>query len=204
MNWQEVIEKPELQDLPFRIELTETGQIVMTPVTVLHAAFQGEFEHLLRNLKQGGLSLPECAVATRKGTKVADVAWFSYERFARIHHETEAPIAPEICVEIISASNTAEEMRGKALLFFEKEAEEFWLCAEEGQMSFYNQTGQLTRSLLVPDFPANVEFQAARRNSVPDATSQGHFALTSYSAHNFTISSASKRGSTTRLPSRRP
>ena len=65
MNWQEVIEKPELQDLPFRIELTETGQIVMTPVTVLHAAFQGEFEHLLRKLKQGGLSLPECAVATR-------------------------------------------------------------------------------------------------------------------------------------------
>ena len=130
MNSQEVIEKIELQDLPFRIELTETGQIVMTPVTVLHAAFHGEIEHLLRNLKQGGLSLPECAVATRKGTKVADVAWFSYERFARIRHETEAPIAPEICVEIISASNTAEEMREKTLLFFEKEAEEFWLFTE--------------------------------------------------------------------------
>ena len=74
MNWQEVIERPELQDLPFKIELTETGQILMTPVKVLHAAFQGEIEHLLRTLKQGGLALPECAVATRKGTKVADVA----------------------------------------------------------------------------------------------------------------------------------
>ena len=159
MNWQEVIEKPELQDLPFKIELTETGQILMTPVNVLHAAFQGEIEHLLRRLKQGGLALPECAVATRKGTKVADVAWISYERFARIRHETEAPIAPEICVEILSASNTAEEMREKALLFFEKEAQEFWLCTEEGQMSFYNRTGQLARSLLVPDFPQVVRFQ---------------------------------------------
>ena len=65
-------------------------------------------------------------------------------------------------MEIISASNTAEEMREKTLLFFEKEAEEFWLFTEEGQMSFYNRTGQLTRSLLVLDFPANVEFQAAR------------------------------------------
>ena len=158
MNWQEVIERPELQDLPFKIELTETGQILMTPVRVLHAAFQGEIEHLLRKLKQGGLALPECAVATRKGTKVADVAWVSYERFARIRHETEAPIAPEICVEILSASNTAEEMRENALLLFEKEAEEFWLCTEEGEMSFYNRTGQLADSLLVPDFPAIVEF----------------------------------------------
>ena len=162
MNWQEVIERPELQDLPFKIELTETGQILMTPVTVLHAAFQGEIEHLLRKLKQGGLALPQCAVATRKGTKVADVAWVSYERFARIRHETEAPIAPEICVEILSASNTAEEMREKALLFFEKEAEEFWLCTEAGEMSFYNRTGQLARSLLVPDFPVIVEFSTGR------------------------------------------
>ena len=158
MNWQEVIEKPELQDLPFKIELTETGQILMTPVKVLHAAFQGEIEHLLRTLKQGGLALPECAVATRRGTKVADVAWVSYERFARIRDETEAPIAPEICVEILSASNTAEEMKEKALLFFEKEAQEFWLCTEEGEMSFNNRTGKLAQSFLVPDFPATVEF----------------------------------------------
>ena len=162
MNLQEVIEKPELQDLPFKIELTETGQILMTPVTVLHAAFKGEIEHLLRKLKLGGLALPQCAVSTRKGTKVADVACDSYERFARIRHETEAPIAPEICVEILSASNTAEEMREKALLFFEKEAEEFWLCTEAGEMSFYNRTGQLARSLLVPDFPAIVEFSTGR------------------------------------------
>ena len=162
MNWQEVIEKPELQDLPFKIELTETGQILMTPVTVLHAAFKGEIEHLLRKLKLGGLALPQCAVSTRKGTKVADIACVSYERFARIRHETEAPIAPEICVEILSASNAAEEMREKALLFFEKEAEEFWLCTEAGEMSFYNRTGQLARSLLVPDFPAIVEFSTGR------------------------------------------
>ncbi len=158
MNWQEVIEKPELQDLPFKIELTETGQILMTPVKVLHAAFQGEIEHLLRTLKKGGLALPECAVATRRGTKVAGVAWVSYERFARIRDETEAPIAPEICVEILSASNTAEEMKEKALLFFEKEAQEFWLCTEEGEMSFNNRTGKLAQSFLVPDFPATVEF----------------------------------------------
>ena len=158
MNWQEATEKPELQELPFRIELTETGQILMTPVRVLHAAFQGEIENLLRTLTQGGLAFPQCAISTRRGTKVADVAWVSYERFTRIRNETEAPIAPEICVEILSASNTAEEMREKAMLLFEKEAQECWLCTKEGEMSFYNKTGKLAQSFLVPDFPSTVEF----------------------------------------------
>ena len=62
-------------------------------------------------------------------------------------------------MEILSASNTSEEMREKALLFFEKEAQEFWLCTEEGEMSFYDRTGQLARSLLVPVFPQVVRFQ---------------------------------------------
>ena len=159
MNWQEVIERPELQDLPFKMEPTETGQILMTSVKVLHAAFQGEIEYLLRTLKSGGLALPECAVATRKGTKIADVAWISHKRFVRIRHVTEAPIAPEICVEILFASNTSEEMRAKAQLYSENEAQGFWLRTEEGEMSFYNRTGKLARSLLVPDFPQVVRFQ---------------------------------------------
>lgn len=93
---------------------------------------------------------------------MVDVAWVSYERFDCIRNETEAPIVPEICVEILSASNTEEEMSEKALLYFEKGAEEFWLCTEEGEMSFYNREGPLARSLLVPDFPEIVEFQADR------------------------------------------
>ena len=162
MNWQEVIERPELQNLPFKIELTGTGQILMTPVKVLHAAFRGEIQHLLLSLKKGGVALPECPVATGKGTKVVDIAWVSYERFDCIRNETEAPIAPEICVEFLSASNTEEEMSKKELLYFENEAKEFWLCTEEGEMSFYNRRGQLERSLLVPDFPEIAEFQADR------------------------------------------
>ena len=62
-------------------------------------------------------------------------------------------------MEILFASNTSEEMRAKAQLYSEKEAQEFWLCTEEGEMSFYNRTGKLARSLLVPDFPQVVRFQ---------------------------------------------
>lgn len=74
MQWQEVCNHPDLQNLPFKIELNERGQIVMSPVKVYHSAYQGEIGHWLRTLLNAGKTLPECAIKTRKGTKVADMA----------------------------------------------------------------------------------------------------------------------------------
>ncbi len=35
MNWAEVVAHPSLQDLPFKIETNENGQIVMTSQKIL-------------------------------------------------------------------------------------------------------------------------------------------------------------------------
>lgn len=156
MNWQEVIEHPALQDLPFKIELNERGQILMTPVKVRHSAFQGKIGQLLSMLLSGGMILPECAIATRKGTKVADVAWASAELFQQIQFEVEASIAPEICIEVTSTSNTDAEMTEKKELYFESGAKEVWICTNSGAVSFYSPTTELKQSLLVPQFPNKV------------------------------------------------
>ena len=156
MNWQEVIAHPSLQDLPFKIELNERGQIIMTPVKVRHSAFHGKIGQLLCMFLSGGMILPECAIATRKGTKVADVAWVSAELFQQIQFETEASIAPEICVEVISESNTAEEMKEKKEIYFESGAQEVWICTNNGTMSFFNPTAELKRSTLAPNFPNQI------------------------------------------------
>ncbi len=37
MNWQEVCENPNLQNIPFKIELNEYGQVVMSPMKVIHS-----------------------------------------------------------------------------------------------------------------------------------------------------------------------
>ena len=42
MQWQEVCNHPSLQDLPFKIELNEKGQTLMSPVKIYHSAFQGK------------------------------------------------------------------------------------------------------------------------------------------------------------------
>jgi len=153
MQWQEVCEHPSFKNLPFKIELNEYGKVLMTPVKVYHSAFQGEIEFLLRSLLKTGKALPECAIATSKGTKVADVVWASDEVFAQIKNEIECSIAPEICIEVISLSNTKEEMQEKAQLYFEQGAKEFWMCTKNGDMTFFNDKKEIKQSLLVPSFP---------------------------------------------------
>ncbi len=153
MEWKEVCEHPSLQNLPFKIELNEKGQILMSPVKVYHSAFQGKIARLL---PEEGAVLPECAIRTQKGTKVADIAWCSEERFKLIAPEAECSIAPEICIEVLSASNTGEEIEEKWELYILAGAEEFWVCNEKGEVVFFDDKGRIERSGLVPDFPAKI------------------------------------------------
>lgn len=156
MNWLEVCEHPALQDLPFKIELDETGKIIMAPTKVYHSIYQGEIVRWLTTLSQTGKAIVECAIATRKGTKVADVAWASPERVATIWSEIECSVAPEVCIEVLSAANTGKEMRTKRQLYFEKGALEVWLCDAEGRLTFFGPEGQRERSALFPDFPVQI------------------------------------------------
>ncbi|RLC22038.1 MAG: Uma2 family endonuclease [Deltaproteobacteria bacterium] len=159
MNWQEACEHTSLQNLPFKIELDERGKIIMTPVKVNHSAYQGEISYLLRSMLKQGRTLPECAVGTRRGTKVADTAWASRERFMRIVHETECSVAPEICVEVISPSSTEGEINEKKELYFENGAEEVWICTNDGDMNFYMAGKEIRRSVLAPEFPKKIELE---------------------------------------------
>jgi Uma2 family endonuclease len=119
MNWQQVCEHPSLRNLPFKIELNERGEIIMSPTKVYHSAYLGEIGSLLWSMRREGQVLTECAIKTSKGTKVADVAWASAERFRRIKHEAECSIAPEVCVEVVSPSNTADDIKEKRDLYLE-------------------------------------------------------------------------------------
>ncbi len=122
--------------------------------------YQGIILELLNSILNTGFAFPGCAIATSDNVKVADVVWASDERLNLIENEDVASIAPEICVEIKSASNTLEEMETKKDLYLEAKAEEVWVCDKNGNLTFYNKQGKLDESLLVPDFPTQIR----RRN----------------------------------------
>ncbi len=159
MDWQEVIENPYLQNLPFKIETNEFGEIVMNPVKVGHSIYQGRISSLMQALRPEGAALVECAIKTRKGTKVADVAWASMKVIDQIEHETDASVAPEICVEVLSMSNTDKEINEKRKLYIEQGAVEVWACDSYGEMSFFNADGNLEQSKMFPDFPKKISIR---------------------------------------------
>ena len=155
MDWQDVLEHPSLQDLPFKIETNELGQIVMSPATNKHGRFQMRVARHLEALL-GGEALVECSISTPRGVKVADVAWTSDDFAARYGEQTPYPQAPEICVEVLSPSNTWAEMQEKITLYLAKGAREVWLCEDDGRMRFFGYEGEMCRSNLAPDFPTSV------------------------------------------------
>jgi Uma2 family endonuclease len=129
----------------------------MSPVKIKHSFYQGRIQRLLESLLQTGEVMPECAINTSDGVKVADVVWCSDERFDQIQDEVSASIAPEICIEVKSIGNTLEEMEFKKKLYFEAQAMEVWICHEQGEITFYNEQNELTQSLLVPYFPTQIK-----------------------------------------------
>lgn len=158
MNWQEVCADTALQDIPYKIELNRWGQIVMSPAKNKHSVYQGLIQSIIQSLVKQGLTYPECPIQTEDNVKVADVVWISRERYQQIKNDDVCSIAPEICIEIKSYSNTLEEMNFKKELYFKAGAVEFWLCNENGEISFYSKDGQMKNSVIVPDFPIYIEF----------------------------------------------
>jgi Uma2 family endonuclease len=146
MQWQDVLADNSLQDLPYKIELNEKGLIEMSPASFIHSLLQGRLTILLGNQLEGEV-FTELAVQTTKGVRVPDVAWGSKEYLQKHIKDVYASSAPELCVEIISPSNTREEMKDKVELYLESGAKEVWLVTEDGQVTYYNHHGQQVRTI---------------------------------------------------------
>jgi len=132
MTWADVMANPHLKDLPFKIELNKWGRIEMSPASNEHGLLQYNIGKEL-DQRPGGSVLVECSIATSDGVRVADVAWVSDARLASFGGATPYPRAPEICVEVMSPSNTWGEMYTKAVLYLEAGAEEVWVVALDGE-----------------------------------------------------------------------
>lgn len=79
------------------------------------------------------------------------------EQADKVKDQVSSALALIICVEIMSNSNTISEMQYKRTLYFAQGAQEFWLCQQDGAISFYSPTGQITASQLAPAFPNRVD-----------------------------------------------
>ena len=146
MEWSEVIENPLFENLPFKIELNRFGQILMSPASNSHGNMEYRAGRALEQSCPPGEIIIECSIQTSDGVKVADVAWASTEFINKYGYSTPYLQAPEICVEILSPSNSEEEMRIKTELYLACGAQEVWLINAQGKLRFFSHSGELSSS----------------------------------------------------------
>lgn len=146
MEWSEVIDNPLLKDLPFKIELNRFGKLLMSPASNKHGIAQSRIGALLTNKHPNGVTISECSIQTPEGTKVADVAWASDAFIEEWGTVTPFPRAPELCVEIVSPSNSREEMQIKTALYLEAGAEEVWIVYIDSHLEIFTAAGQVNNT----------------------------------------------------------
>ncbi len=151
MTWDEVLNSPFLQDLPFKIELNGFGQIVMSPSSNKQGAIRSEIGFKIHRSKKRGQIIFGCSITTSDGVRVADVAWASDKFIAEYGDITPYPKASEICVEVIAPSNTKEEIEHKIELYLAKGALEVWVVNSDEEVTYYTHAGQIKKSKLVPN-----------------------------------------------------
>lgn len=148
-RWTELINDPSLQDLPYKIELNETGKIEMSPATNRHGFLQAALVRIFAERLPSGETLVKCSILTPIGVRVADVAWISHERSASQSDQGPYLVAPEICVEIVYPTNSKSEIEQKIAAYLAAGAFEVWIVNLDGDVSYRDASGERTDSAYV-------------------------------------------------------
>ncbi|OED41473.1 hypothetical protein AB833_09635 [Chromatiales bacterium (ex Bugula neritina AB1)] len=146
MEWSDVINNSQLQNLPFKIELNKYGKILMSPASNHHRRIQGRLSALLWNNMPQGEIITECSVSTSDGVKVAHVVWASTAFITEHGYTTPYNKSPELCVEIVSPSNSRQEMAQKTELYLAKGAQEVWVVYEGTMVEIFDHSGKREHS----------------------------------------------------------
>jgi Uma2 family endonuclease len=159
-RWAELCTDPLWVSIDGKIETDRYGQVIMhPPADPAHGGLQADLAVLLSKFAPTGKIIVECPVSTSEGVKVPDVVWMSKTRFVTVGGKSALTAAPEICIEVLSPSNTRNEIEEKRRLYFEAGAGEVWLCELDGRLRFFLSTAPARtarRSALCPDMPARI------------------------------------------------
>lgn len=150
MLWSDVVSDRSLKDLPYKIELNQTGTIEMTPVNFGHSLMTGRVIDQLKTHRADGICAPEVAIQTSIGVRVPDVCWFTTAFYQLHRHDDTLSNAPEICVEVLSPGNTGVEMQSKVRAYIEAGAKEVWLVELSGSIRFFSPAGEVRESGFCP------------------------------------------------------
>ena len=169
-RWNEIVKEFERVDVEgWTIETNQYGQILMSPLPEGIHQYRGSIiAEQLGAYFPGYRALYEKPVVTDLGVKTPDVVLVGPPQVEQALGTKALTPAPEICVEILSPSNTQEEIDEKRDAYLRAGAKEVWLCDRDNRMTFFAGSGQLNRSRLCPDFPVLLDLSQRPINKLQE------------------------------------
>ena len=160
-RWSELVADRELAKVQGRVETDRTGRVVLHPIApVAHGMVVAEIGFHLHEMLRTGWIMVACPISTAGGVRLADLAWASPLCLEELADRVCFPRAPEICVEVVAATDSTFEIQDRMALYFDAGAKEVWTCSTRGAVKFFGPGSiQLERSALCPEFPQKVELR---------------------------------------------
>ena len=152
-RWQQLAADPLVAAIPYKVELNEKGAIEVSPPTTRHAFLQSFVSHELRLQRPDGTTFTECPVETEIGVRVPDVVWASSEFMHRHGGESEFRAGPDLCVEVLSPTNTRAEIGEKVAAYLAAGSREVWVVGDDGVPQIHTTGGLTATSTLGFDLP---------------------------------------------------
>ncbi|HEY0791590.1 MAG TPA: Uma2 family endonuclease [Chthoniobacterales bacterium] len=158
--WEQLVNDSALAETIEKVETDREGNLVVSPPPRKpHPRRANRIAKLLDRLLPTGFWQVDDTVSTPEGVKVPDVAWYGQERAAASDADQDeilSTVAPDVCVEVLSPSNSARDLHRKMEAYFAVGVREVWVCKRQGKMSFYGPLGTLDCSAICPAFPDQI------------------------------------------------
>ena len=147
VRYRALCDDPCLVSVPGKIELDVWGRLLMTPpASVYHGRIQGYLTYKLKAVL-GGHVITEAPIVTPAGLFLPDLAWASSQFMTAHGSEFALTRAPEICVEVVSPSNSVKELSEKRDAYLAAGAIEVWIIFPQSKRcEFYGPQGPLPAS----------------------------------------------------------
>ena len=146
MRYRALCDDLSFANVPGKIELDVWGRVLMSPAGACHGLIQGRLVHKLKSTI-GGEVITEAPIVTPGGLFLPDAAWASSQFMSAHGSEFSLTRAPEICIEVVSPSNSIKELNEKRQAYLAVGAEEVWIVYPQSKRcEFYGSEGSLPRS----------------------------------------------------------
>lgn len=141
--WAELLKD---QDTPPYAELNEFGEILVGPP--LHPKHERIVFALAEQMKaQLGGEAGSAPILTKRGIRKPDVAWMGDPgEWERLCENDAFPVAPTICVEVISPGNNRRDLNDKLEAYLAAGAREVIFVELDGRIRFFDSTGERDES----------------------------------------------------------